>query len=1027
MDRKYNLRLDLQFRCNNSIMKFDEFDNNTSDFFIRVTKAGELIDISKAIVTLVVIKPDNSVDAQFVDIDSNRAYCDLKPTMKNIPGKYEAIASITVDGETVNTDIDNPIIYEVTKNKFLRQINEEVKIDERFTILTDMINRLSSIETNENTRIENENSRAESEKIREQAIEKIKNDTTKLIADTKKEIADYKSAKDTAINDDLAKYKQDTTQSIDNYKSAKDTEINETLNEYKSSATDDIEGFKNTKSQELDDFKNTKNSEIDDYKKEKDLAINQYVENKNLALNEYVTEKNSEIDKYKEAKDKEIDLYKSNKDTLINNKISEVEAAKQNIISTANNKISELDQAKINMQNDVNSKLEEADNRITELQNFESQLEQIENKNIEQDTRLKQVEYKNKVQDVYIQGLFSENKDGRLTLEGEGNSLKLEGSKEGLVTVDKIVGNTMFNLRNYSSKVFSNNVSIDDDGFITITGSGSKFNNFYMAGSLNMFKPSTVYTFIVEIVENTLVNGQINITNKSSEKSDGQDIFTPKMFGSGTTGVFAYAMTTKPSFVASDDNQPIRYVCRSFVQDTNSETGWRVKLRISIFEGDYTSKQGLISPNIEGMQSSFENQLVTQEMVDSGEESVENLGKYKCNVKVKNKNLFDVFNNEYETDKNVSELKITPYKITYKASKNYSSILLVKKFYFEAGKKYTVAIKGNNSRVTGTFNTKTNATPITSNDTKYITFNAKQGDFINYFENAERGACDVLIEGVWVYEGDYNEANHIPYYERTQTVYLNNPLLKGDEIVYVDGELKHYHKMGKVVLDGSEEKWSLDQSNDTYTSFYRYSSLEDYNFDISSNQYCICDKFTTISYKLWKTMPYEGCVDATGNFAFIVANSKLSTLNVAGWKQWLQANPTTVVYELAEPYYETIDTNKLLLEIPNNATLTVESIIPCQSVKATYTGSIPSIYTLEETNANQDNLIDISLMATDEMYMMLEPILEMMPTTMSINERMVSKMVDMYVAMVIRGLKTIEDVPARYRKEVQDILNKLEK
>lgn len=65
-------------------------------------------------------------------------------------------------------------------------------------------------------------------------------------------------------------------------------------------------------------------------------------------------------------------------------------------------------------------------------------------------------------------------------------------------------------------------------------------------------------------------------------------------------------------------------------------------------------------------------------------------------------------------------------------------------------------------------------------------------------------------------------------------------------------------------------------------------------------------------------------------------------------------------------------------------------------------------------------------MATDEMYMMLEPILEAMPQTIK-NERMVSKMVDMYVAMVIRGLKTIEEVPARYRKEVQDILNKLEK
>ena len=36
-------------------------------------------------------------------------------------------------------------------------------------------------------------------------------------------------------------------------------------------------------------------------------------------------------------------------------------------------------------------------------------------------------------------------------------------------------------------------------------------------------------------------------------------------------------------------------------------------------------------------------------------------------------------------------------------------------------------------------------------------------------------------------------------------------------------------------------------------------------------------------------------------------------------------------------------------------------------------------------------------------------------------------MVDMYVAMVMRSLKTIEEVPARYREEVKKVLDKLEK
>lgn len=80
---------------------------------------------------------------------------------------------------------------------------------------------------------------------------------------------------------------------------------------------------------------------------------------------------------------------------------------------------------------------------------------------------------------------------------------------------------------------------------------------------------------------------------------------------------------------------------------------------------------------------------------------------------------------------------------------------------------------------------------------------------------------------------------------------------------------------------------------------------------------------------------------------------------------------------------------------------------------------------INTTNKNQDNLIDISLCATDEMYMMIESLLS--ATTQTMNERMVSKMIDLYVAMVIRGLKTIDEVPARYREQVKEILAQLEK
>jgi len=81
---------------------------------------------------------------------------------------------------------------------------------------------------------------------------------------------------------------------------------------------------------------------------------------------------------------------------------------------------------------------------------------------------------------------------------------------------------------------------------------------------------------------------------------------------------------------------------------------------------------------------------------------------------------------------------------------------------------------------------------------------------------------------------------------------------------------------------------------------------------------------------------------------------------------------------------------------------------------------------IKKTNTKQDELIDVSLCATDEMFVMLEPILEMFPQTINL-EREVSKMVDLYVAMVMRGLKTIEQVPVRYREQVKEILAQLEK
>ena len=176
MNKKYNLKLDLQFRCNNSTMKFNQFDNNTSDFFMRITNGGNLVDIEKAIVVLAVIKPSGKVASQFIEVKNGLVYVDLKPNMKDEIGTYTAQAMLILEDERVVTD---SISYEVEEDKIFSLLNDTVEDTEEFTLLADMLSRLSTVEINEEQRVINEAERILSEENRK--IEEAKRVEAELI------------------------------------------------------------------------------------------------------------------------------------------------------------------------------------------------------------------------------------------------------------------------------------------------------------------------------------------------------------------------------------------------------------------------------------------------------------------------------------------------------------------------------------------------------------------------------------------------------------------------------------------------------------------------------------------------------------------------------------------------------------------------------------------------------------------------------------------------------------------------------
>lgn len=76
---------------------------------------------------------------------------------------------------------------------------------------------------------------------------------------------------------------------------------------------------------------------------------------------------------------------------------------------------------------------------------------------------------------------------------------------------------------------------------------------------------------------------------------------------------------------------------------------------------------------------------------------------------------------------------------------------------------------------------------------------------------------------------------------------------------------------------------------------------------------------------------------------------------------------------------------------------------------------------LKSTIEQNELTIDLLLYSIDEMYTSVEPLLAMVPMTID-DDNKVSKLVNFYVLMIKRNLKTIEEIPERFREEVNKLL-----
>ena len=465
------------------------------------------------------------------------------------------------------------------------------------------------------------------------------------------------------------------------------------------------------------------------------------------------------------------------------------------------------------------------------------------------------------------------------TVEGT-NHIPLQGEYDGKAR-PIVEGNTLVNLFSINSTM--------------VQSSSSSSSTAIWSNTLPTFNlvSGTVYTVIIKGNSNL---SEIAICNG----------FGVNQLISKTPASNGYYINTFRYDDSHSDNRIYLYsINHDYNQDVIDNTD------IMLIEGDLTSNPP--TNFFEGVQSSFEDQLVTQEMIDSGQEDVKNLGKYKVEYKITGKNKFSGYGNKTYIKPNIA------YKFSSKRTEGATRLRFA--VYDINGNNVGENIAVENLSGSSTFYYNTGSKRFVSG----ADFSIANTGFIL------KGEFDhIVIEGsnyenLQLKEG-YTETEYEPYKEYTKTFYLNSPLLDGDTIEEIDGKATHIKKYGIIRFNGNEN-WVLGNFNNTNTMSF---DIKEFNALYKGGGYC--NRFNNNQLYL-TTHDFEYfAIGTQGKIIINISKTKLSTQDIEGFKEWLSENPITVVYELNTPTYETISDELILIDSYKDGHLDLNTNVPVNKV-----------------------------------------------------------------------------------------------
>ena len=184
LDKKYSIRLDLINNIRNENMKFSLSDNETSDFYIEITKSMKKIDLTNKTVSLYVVKPNKNVIYTEITLYTegnkpNVFYCDLPNDFKNIKGTYYAqmLVEDIITGEKVVAPSKFSYIVE---SDIMSETSGVVDTEENKNILDSILSDLTELKANKITI--NDTSASATTVYSGNKIEKIKEELSSQIS-----------------------------------------------------------------------------------------------------------------------------------------------------------------------------------------------------------------------------------------------------------------------------------------------------------------------------------------------------------------------------------------------------------------------------------------------------------------------------------------------------------------------------------------------------------------------------------------------------------------------------------------------------------------------------------------------------------------------------------------------------------------------------------------------------------------------------------------------------------------------------